>query len=131
MDPSTFNGQEWFLATQVHFPPGTNPLPGDPEYEAALADYRTRAYDARFEWSWAGQSAALTDYKDLIDSSDGSFKRASQFLGVVIANHLLSGVDAFVTARIQGSGRSQTEVQIRLLPPHDGNRLGLVLQVRH
>ena len=131
MDPSTFNGQEWFLATQVHFPPGTNPLPGDPEYEAALADYRTRAYDERFEWSWTGQSAALSDYKDLIDSSDGSFRRASQFLGVVIANHLLSGVDAFVTARIQGSGRSQTEVRIRLLPPHDGNRLGLVLQVRH
>jgi hypothetical protein len=131
MDPSIFNGQEWFLATQVHFPPGTNPLPGDPEYEAALADYRACAYDERFEWLWNGQSAALTGYKDLIDSSYGSFRRASQFLGVVIGNHLLSGVDAFVTARIQGSRRSQTEVQIHLLPPHDGNRLGLVLQVRH
>ena len=131
MDPSTFNGQEWLLATQIHFPPGSNPLPGDPEYEAALADYRARAYDERFEWSWAGQSTALTDYKELIDSSDGSFRRASQFLGVVIANHLLSGIDAFVTARIQGSGRSQTEVQIRLIPPDDRSRLGLVLQVRH
>ena len=92
---------------------------------------KTRAYDEPFEWSWTGQSAAWTDYMDLIDSSDGSFRRASQFLGVIIANHLLSGVDAFVTARIQGSGRNQTEVQIRLVPPVDRKWLGLVLQVRH
>ena len=131
MDPSTFNGQAWVLATEVHFPPGVNPLPGDPEYEAALVDYQERAYDERFEWSWAGQPAALMDYQELIGSSDRSFRRASQFLGIIIANHLLSGIDAFVTARIQGSGRSQTEVQIRLLPPDDSNRLGLVLQVRH
>ena len=131
MDPSTFNGQAWVLATEIHFPPAANPLPGDPEYEAALADYQDRAYDEQFEWSWAGQPAALTDYTELIDSSDRSFRRASQSLGVVIANHLLSGIDAFVTERIRRSGRSQTEVHIRLLPPDDRNRLGLVLQVRH
>ena len=131
VDPSTFNGRTWSLATEIHFPAGANPGPGDPEYEAALVDYRTRAYDERFEWSWAGQSAAWTDYMDLIDSSDGSFRRASQFLGVVIANHLLSGVDAFVTARIQDSGRDQAEAQIRLVPWDDRKGLGLLLQVRH
>ena len=68
---------------------------------------------------------------DLIESSDGYFRRASQFLGVVIANHVLSSVDAFVTARIQGSGQNQTEVQIRLVPPVHRKWLGLVIQVRH
>ena len=131
MDPSTFNGRTWSLATEIHFPPGSNPLPGDPAYEAALADYRVRAYDERFEWTWAGQSVAWTDYMDLIESSDGSFRRASQFLGVIIANHLLSAVDAFVTARVQGSGGNQTEVRIRFVSPVDRNGLGLVLQVRH
>ena len=131
MDPSTFNGRAWSLATEIHFPTGANPLPGDPEYEAALADYQARAYDERFEWSWTGQSPAWTDYMDLIESSDGYFRRASQFLGVVIANHVLSGVDAFVTARIQASGHNQTEVQIRLLPPVHTKWLGLVIQVRH
>ncbi len=131
MDPSTFNGRAWSLATEIHFPPGTNPSPGDPAYEAALADYRTRAYDERFEWSWAGQSANRTQYMDLIDSSDDHFRRASQFLGVVIANHLLSGIDAFVTARIQSSGRTQTEARIRLVPLDDRKGLALVLQVRH
>jgi len=131
MDPSTFNGRTWSLATEIHFPPGSSPLPGDPAYEAALADYRTRGYDERFEWTWAGQSAARTDYRDLIDSSDGSFRRASLFLGVIIANHLLSAVDAFVTARVQGSGGNQTEVRIRVVSPIDRNGLGFVLQVRH
>ena len=130
MDLSTFNGQAWSLATEIHFSPGANPGPGDPEYEAALVDYGTRAYDQRFEWTWAGESTAWTDYMDLIDSSDGSFRRASQFLGVVIANHLLSGVDAFVTARVQGSGRNRAEAQIRLVPRDDRRGLFLVLQVR-
>ena len=131
IDPSTFNGQAWSLATEIHFPPGATPGPGDPEYEAALVDYRARAYDEQFEWSWGGQSAARTNYMDLIDSSDGSFRRSSQFLGVVIANHLLSGIDAFVTSRIQGSGRNQVEAQIRLVPLDDRKGLAFVLQVRH
>ena len=131
MDMATYNGRAWSLATEIHFPPGANLLPGDPEYEAALADYEARAYDERFEWSWVGHSAAWTDYVDLIDSSDGYFRRASQFLGVVIANHLLSGIDAFVTARIQSSGRNQTEAQIRVVPLHDRRGIGVVLQVRH
>ena len=45
MDGSTFNGRAWSLATDIHFPPGVNPLPGDPEYEAALVEYQARAYD--------------------------------------------------------------------------------------
>jgi len=130
MDLSTFNGRAWSLVTEIHFPPGVNPGPGDPEYAAALVDYQTRAYDERFEWSWAGQAAALADYMDLIDSSDTSFRRSTQFLGVVIANHLLSGIDAFMTERIQGAGRDQAEVQLRLVPSDDRRGLALVLQVR-
>ena len=95
-----------------------------------MTDYRTHAYDERFEWSWAGQSAAWTRYMELIESSDGSFRRASQFLGVVIANHLLSGIDAFVTARVRSSVRSQAEAQIRLVPRDDRMGLALVFQVR-
>ncbi len=131
MDLSTFNGQAWSLATEIHFAPGTNPGPGDPEYEAALLDYRIRAYDQRFEWTWAGQSAAWADYMDLIESSDRSLRRASQFLGVIIVNHLLSGIDAFITARAQIDGAGPTEVQLRLVPPDDTRWVGLVLQVRH
>ena len=130
MDLSTFNGRAWSLATQIHFSAGANPLPGEPEYEAALAHYQARAYDERFEWSWAGQSAARADYADLIESSDGSFRRASQFLGVVIANHLISGIDAFLTSRIQGSGADRAEAQIRLEPRADTRGVQVVLRIR-
>lgn len=129
MDPSTFNGQEWLLATQIHFPGGTNPLPGDPEYEAALTDYQARAYNEPFEWSWAGQPTAWTEYKDLIESSDGYFRRASQYLGVVVANHLLSGIDAFVSSRMPGLGRANA--RIRLMPREDPGGLGLFIELKH
>lgn len=130
MDPSSFNGRAWTLATEIHFSPGANPLPGDPEYAAALAEYQVRAYDERFEWSWAGQSAAWRDYMDLIESSDGSFRSASQFLGVVVANHLISGIDAFLTSRIQAFGSDQAEAQIRLEPRADTRGVRLVLRIR-
>ena len=131
MDASTFNGSVWLLATEVHFPFGSSPGPGDPEYAAALLDYERRAYDDRFAWSWAGQPAAWDDYMDLIDSSDGSFRRASQFMGLIVANHLLSGIDAFLTARVQASGGARTQAQIRLVPRDDRRGIGLVLQIRH
>ncbi len=131
MDLSTFNGREWSLLTEIHFPAGSNPLPGDPEYSDALADYQVRGYDERFEWSWAGQATKWTEYKDLIESSDGYFRRASQLMGIVVANHLLSGIDAFVTARIPGSGPDRIDASIRLMPRENGRGLGLLLQMRH
>jgi hypothetical protein len=124
MDASTFNGQAWILATEIHFPPGPSPSPGDPAYEAALVDYIARGYDARFEWTWAGQSAAWTEYMDLIESSDDYARRASRFLGIVIANHLLSGIDAFLTARIQQAAGPGTEARIRLVPMDDTTGFG-------
>ena len=130
MDLSSFNGRAWLLATEIHFSPGANPLPGDPEYTAALAEYQVRAYDERFEWSWAGQSPAWTDYMGLIESSDRSFRRASGFLGVVIANHLISGIDAYLTSKIQGSGSDRTEAQIRLEPRADTRGVQVVLRIR-
>ncbi len=130
MDPSSFNGRAWLLATEIHFSPGANPLPGDPEYVAALAEYRDRAYDESFEWSWAGQSEAWTEYMDLIESSDSSFRRASQFLGVVIANHLISGIDAFLISKIPSSGSDRAQAQIRLEPRADRRGVQVVLWVR-
>ena len=130
MDPSTFNGVTWQLATQVFFPEGSDPGPGDPEYEAALEYYRSRAYDERFEWDWGGSGGEWVAYRGLIESSDADFRRASQFLGVVIANHLLSGVDAFITARLRSVASVSRGATLRLHGDRTGHRLGLLLQVR-
>jgi hypothetical protein len=98
-DPSTFNGAKWALAREIYFPPGVTPAQGDPAYQQALAYYEQQAYGTAYLWDWTGKSAALGEYRHLINRSDARFREASATLGAVLANHLLSAVDAYVSAR--------------------------------
>lgn len=130
LDPATYNGVTWQLARQVFFPDGPDPAPGDPQYEAALEYYRGRAYDERFEWDWGERAGDWVAYQSLIESSDADFRRASEVLGVVIANHFLSGVDGFVSARLRAVSNVIAGVTLRLQTDRTERRLGLVLRVR-
>jgi hypothetical protein len=109
-DPSTFNGSMWALAKGIYFR-GASPAPGDPSYETALAWYRARAYSDGFLWDWRGREGELAEYRQLIRRSDDRFREATTAMGAVLGNHLLSGADAFVSARIPGSA------ELRLLAP--------------
>ena len=129
-DLSTFNGRTWALAMQIFFAPGTTPGPGDPAYEDALTFYHDEGYDERFEWTWVGLTNEWEGYRDLIASSDEDFRRASQFAGVVIANHLLSGVDGFITARVRAAAGEQAVARLRLAPDPGTRGIGLILEVR-
>lgn len=108
-DRATYNGSIWGLARALHLA-GSDGLPGDPRYEAALAWYRERAYGDGFLWDWTGKEQSLREYRELIDASDRRFRQATGAVGAVLANHLLSGADAFLSARIPGSA------QARVLP---------------
>jgi hypothetical protein len=130
-DPATFNGRTWALAMQIFFAPGANPGPGDQAYADAMAFYNDEGYDERFEWAWTDRPVEWEGYRDLIGSSDDDFRRASQFVGVVIGNHLLSGVDGFITARLRGVGGNGSEARLRLTRDARNEGIGLVLQVRH
>lgn len=131
MDLATFNGRAWQLATQIFFPGGTDPMPGDPEYDDALEFYRDRAYDERFEWTWSGTTGEWDVYKGAIRSSDDDFRRASLIVGIVMANHLLSGVDGFVTARLRSAAGPGSSAGFRFLHDDRSGRLALVFQLRH
>lgn len=109
-DLSTYNGSIWALAKGIHFG-GGSPAPGEPSYEAALAWYRARAYSDGFLWDWGGREGELAAYRRLIRNSDDRFREATTALGAVLANHLLSAADAFVSARVPGSA------ELRLLTP--------------
>ncbi|NJD20379.1 MAG: hypothetical protein FIA95_14005 [Gemmatimonadetes bacterium] len=109
-DPSTFNGSVWSLAKGIHFR-GAAPSPGDASYEAALAWYRSRAYADGYLWDWTGREAALLEYRSLIRGSDERFRDATAALGAVLANHLLSACDAFLSARLPGTA------EVRLIAP--------------
>ncbi len=98
MDPTAFNGSIWALADQI-YQPGPGAPPGDPRLEQALAYYRQRAYGDDFLWDWTGTGTARTEYAELISDSDARFRQATNALGVVFANHIVSAVDAFLSAR--------------------------------
>jgi hypothetical protein len=107
-DSSTFNGSQWALARGIYFPAGVTPAVGDPAYQQALAYYEQQAYGTAYLWDWTGKDAALGQYRHLINRSDSRYREASAMVGAVLANHLLSAVDAYVSAR----ARLQTGLRV-------------------
>lgn len=117
-DPATFNGSMWRLALDIYFPQDGTSDPHSPAYASALAWYTEHAYGSAFLWDWSGKEGPLAEYKDLIHRSDHRFSQATAALGAVLANHLLSATDAFVSARVPGDAR------LSVIPPAPGDALG-------
>ena len=99
VDAATFNGSIWSLASSLFLGgmPGVSPT--DPQYVRALAYYEERAYDSAYLWEWRGTGADQDAYGSLITDSDEKYRQATNVLGAIIANHVVSAVDAFVSAR--------------------------------
>jgi len=111
-DASTFNGSVWALARGLHFS-GRTPSPSDPAWEAAVAWYGKRAYAEAFLWDWTGKGDDLVEFRQLIHRGDDRFRQATAALGAVLANHVLSATDAFLSARLRGAA----EVRLATPPP--------------
>ncbi|HET7584596.1 MAG TPA: hypothetical protein VFK13_06795 [Gemmatimonadaceae bacterium] len=130
-DPSTFNGHVWLLARQTFWADPDVPPPRDSEaFKRAEEFYLARAVRPEFRWSWVGHDDALQRFRGEISESNHAFHAASTFLGGVIANHLLSAADAFVTIRVsvppdgRGDYRVAATLPLSLLgaPPHTASR---------
>jgi hypothetical protein len=105
-DERTYNGQQWALARQTFFTDPDNPPPPEaPEYQRALAFYTSRAIGPNFQWSWRNAGLEQDLYRQTIRESDEAFREATRGLGLLLANHLLSAVDAAITERISRTGR--------------------------
>lgn len=103
LDAGTYNGFMWQLARQTFWPdPSIPPLPSTAEYRNAINFYLNRAVRAEYRWSWRDAQLEQDIYVRTIRRSNTSFREARRALGLVIANHLLSSVDAFVTLRVEG-----------------------------
>ena len=103
-DGSTYNGYIWSLAQSIYLPGGQGG-PGTPGYDQAVAYYEGHAAGPAFVWSWQGQAGALDRFRSLIGDADDAARTARTALGAVLANHLVSAVDALITARgIAGAG---------------------------
>ena len=119
-DPSTFNGSVWQRARGIYsVMPGQGPA--DPAYRAAVDYYSSNAYADAFRWDWSGNAGALERYDELIRESDERFRQATVLFGAVIANHLVSAVDAYVAAR---------GLAVEVAPATSAGRGGLWVTVR-
>ena len=101
-DTTTFNGKMWSIArTTFWADPRTPPPVGSPGYEAALRFYNQNAVRPEFQWSWRSSPLHQDVYRRSVRSSNDGFRHAAQDIGAVIANHVLSTVDAYVSLRLQ------------------------------
>jgi len=104
-DTTTYNGAMWLLARRNYFQnPDSIPPAGSPAYQAALAFYRQRAYGGAFQWSWRDARLEMDVYVQEIHNSDQGFRQATTYLGAIVANHLVSAVDALIMSRLGGQG---------------------------
>ncbi len=99
----TYNGSVWALARAIYYPADTVTLPDTaPERRLALDYYQAHAVGPEFAWSWGVGGTAQQSYRDLMRDSDEALRSATRTLGLILANHLVSAVDALVSARLRG-----------------------------
>lgn len=115
-DPNTYNGQVWLLAQRTFWPdPAHPPAPGTQPYIDAINFYTGHAIGPNFRWSWQGAPLELEEYRATIRASDDAFRSAQNQLGLVLANHLASAVDALISSRLSAGLRRPATLQTTYL----------------
>lgn len=117
-DPTTYNGSMWLLARRTYWEnPDVPPDPRSPQYWRALQFYQSRAVGPNFQWTWRNHSLEHEVFQDYIKRSDAAFRRAQSQVGLLLANHVLSAVDALISARISAAAGRSAQVQTLIDPP--------------
>jgi hypothetical protein len=134
-DATTYNGAIWLRATEIFFGSDPDVGPGDPAWESALAYYAERAYPPELLWDWSGTGDAAGRFRSLVRESDDELKEATVMLGLIVANHVLSAADAFVSARLDERTGGRVGGAVALIPGlapggRPAGRLVVQLEVR-
>lgn len=127
-DPTTYNGSRWILAKQTFFPDPSNPPPPNSQlYLDALNFYRREAVGPDFRWSWRDASLEQQEYRATIRSSDDAFRSAQNQLGLLLANHLVSAVDALISTRLSTTLRREATVETTWMGRWPGSRIQVTI----
>ncbi len=111
-DPTTYNGSVWLLARRTFWAdPNAPPDPSSPEYQRALQFYQAHAVGPAFLWSWRDASLEQEVFRETIRRSDNAFRSAQNQLGILLANHVLSMVDALVSSRFTAAAHRPAAVR--------------------
>jgi hypothetical protein len=101
-DTTTFNGSVWLLARRTYWSDvNVEPDTSSREWKRAAEFYLRRAYDQPYRWSWTRAPLEFDEFRRLIRRTNDSNRKSLQDLGAIIANHMLSAVDAYVTVRLR------------------------------
>lgn len=103
-DTSTANGEVWQLARDLYWGPGAAPPPTTSDaYRSAIAYYLSHAIRPEFAWSWHDAQLEFDLYRRTINKRNDASTRTVVDLSLLLANHLLSSVDAFATIRLRAA----------------------------
>lgn len=110
-DARTYNGSVWLLARRTYWTdPNVPPDPTSWQYREALNFYSARAVGPNFQWSWREHSLEHQVFRDYMQRSDNAYRRAQSQIGLLLANHLVSAVDAPISARLSAATNRSTEM---------------------
>jgi hypothetical protein len=102
-DVTTYNGAAWLLARQTYWAdPNVQPDTTSATYRKSIAFYLGRAIQPQYRFSWRNAQLEQDAYIQKIEERNQAARDARLQLGILIANHLLSMVDAYVTLRVHG-----------------------------
>jgi hypothetical protein len=102
-DVTTYNGAAWLLARQTYWAdPNVLPDTTSAAYRKSVAFYVARAIQPQYRFSWRNAQLEQDVYIQKIEERNQAARDARLELGILIANHLLSMVDAYVTLRVHG-----------------------------
>ena len=103
IDPGTFNGHQWEIA-KINNYSGTNgglPVAENPQEEInALEAYQQKVYPSEYNWDWTGLELENQRFHDLFARRENAMRRRSTFTAVLLANHLISGLDVLIQERL-------------------------------
>jgi hypothetical protein len=100
-DTRTYNGSVWLLARRTFWDdPNVPPDPTSLRYINAVQFYQSRAVGPAFQWSWRDHSLEHEIFRETIRRSDDGFRRAQTQVGLILANHVVSAVDALISSRL-------------------------------
>jgi hypothetical protein len=119
-DVTTYNGRKWLQARQTYWADANVPPPEtSPEYARAIAFYQARAYSGSFRFSWRDHQLEQTAYVQTIKDYNGNRQRLVSTGGLLLANHLVSMVDAYINVRVRrygGAGLANVSVRSGVEP---------------
>ncbi|HVZ76907.1 MAG TPA: hypothetical protein VG818_02895 [Gemmatimonadaceae bacterium] len=115
---ATYNGAVWLLARRTYWADPASPPPETSDaYRKALVFYQERAYRPDYRWSWANAQLERDLFRRMINKRNDANRHMTSDVGVLIANHVLSTVDAFASLRLRLSTGPQGDYELHWSVP--------------